>query len=184
MKKILLIVCLLCLGILIYFISRSATDKDEKKFTDIQSPLIPTVVSKIDKPSIAPIKTTETVSNEDKNFNEYDSNEKAWLSQIDNVLGKEDFTFYLGLRERNEAEKMKAYQEFHDYLRQKNGDNFSYNISEDQSIREKEINTKYTREFLKKIGEEKFGLYLKARDQFNSELQRKSHGGQALVIEF
>jgi len=60
----------------------------------------------------------------------------------------------------------------------------SYNISEDQSIREKDINTKYTRELLKHIGEEKFKLYLKTRDQFNEDLQRKSPNGQALVVEF
>jgi glutamyl-tRNA reductase len=132
-----------------------------------------------------PVKITERiVKNSDSNFEEYDQMEKNWLEKAENILGKKDFLYYEDLRKRNDEEKMNAYKEFHNYLRQKNGDNFSYHLSEDQSIREKTINTKYTREFIKRIGEEKFKNYLKARDEFNEGLRRKAKEGHALIIEF
>jgi uncharacterized short protein YbdD (DUF466 family) len=178
----------LLLGIILFFYQQNRKDNLEKPYTDLEGNNSPVVVFKNEKSalpsSVMPELNQKIIKTEDKNFAEYDQNEKEWLTRIENILGENDYQYYVGLRNKNEEEKMKAYKEFHDYLRQKNGDNFSYNISEDQSIREKEINTKYTREFLKHIGEEKFKSYLKVRDEFNAELQRKSKNGSALVVEF
>lgn len=183
-KKILFAIFLLLIFLVYYFYNQPKTQKDEKStYNEIQTHST-TVVFK-DK-TASPDKTSKTkiIKTADKNFEEYEQNEQEWLGKVEDLLGEKDFQFYVSLREKNDQEKMQAYQEFHDYLRKKHGDNFSYNISEDQSIREKDINTRYTRLLLKQIGEEKFKNYLKIRDHFNEELQRKSPNGQALVIEF
>lgn len=183
LKKIIVLTLLIVAGGLFYLSHRTKSNNDQKAYNDLQTPNS-TVVFKTDNYAVTNLKNKKIVKVQDHNFEEFDKSEKLWLSEIENILGHNDFDFYLDLRNKNEEEKMSAYKEFHDYLRQKNGDNFSYNISEDQSVREKEINTKNTRELLKRIGEEKFKMYLKARDQFNEQLLRKSQDGSALIIEF
>lgn len=182
-KKISILLLLIFIGTLLYYFYKPQTDKEEKTYNDIQTQNS-TVVLEAEKNPPPAANNQKTFKTQDKNFDEYDTNEKEWLGKIENILGEKDYEYYIDLRNKNEEEKMKAYKEFHDYLRQKHGDNFSYNISEDQSIREKEINTNNTRDLLKRIGEEKFKLYLKARDQFNEELLKKSENGSALIIEF
>ena len=183
LKKISIILFVAVLvGVFLYYYNNPKAVKDEKTYNDIQTSN-PTVVLKNETTSpTAP--NQKVIKTQDKNFDEYEKNEQEWLGKIENILSQNDYEYYLDLRKKNDEEKMKAYKEFHDYLRQKHGDNFSYNISEDQSIREKEINTRNTRELLKRIGEEKFKLYLQARDQFNAELLKKSENGSALIIEF
>lgn len=183
-KKISIILFVVVLaGVFLYFYSRPRLNKEEKTYNDIQT-TNPTVVLKTNETAPTPASNQRIIKTPDKNFDEYDKNEQEWLSKIENILGQNDYEYYLDLRKKNDEEKMKAYKEFHDYLRQKHGDNFSYNISEDQGIREKEINTRNTRDLLNRIGEEKFKLYLKTRDEFNAELLKKSENGSALVIEF
>jgi hypothetical protein len=183
LKKSLLFIFILLLVVGYYFFKRPAATQNEKTYNDIQVPST-TVVFKNQALAPADSSPQKIIKTPDKNFEEYDQNEKVWLGKIETILGEKDFQYYTDLREKNDQEKMQAYKEFHEYLRQKHGDNFSYNISEDQSVREKEINTKYTRMLLKKIGEEKFKMYLNKRDEFNEELQRQSKDGQALVVEF
>lgn len=115
-------------------------------------------------------------------FAEYDVMETNWLSTVKGIIGVQNYPYYLEMRENNEKEKMQAYKEYHDYLRKKYGDKFNYNISEDQSIREKEINQKYLKQLLEKIGQERFQTYLSARDKINEENRRKKK--LFLQIEF
>lgn len=119
---------------------------------------------------------------EDENFDIFDRLEKAWLTKAQGIVGDEKYPLYLEMRARNEKEKMQAYKEYHDYLRQKYGDKFSYNISEDQSVREKQINERYLKDLLKLIGPLKFKEYTKARDQINEEMRKKNK--EAIQIEF
>jgi hypothetical protein len=182
-KKLSLFIFIISLAFGYYFLNRPAATQNEKIYNDIQTPST-TVVFKNKALTPADSSPQKIIKTPDKNFEEYDQNEKAWLGKIELLLGENDFQYYTDLREKNDQEKMQAYKEFHEYLRQKHGDNFSYNISEDQSVREKDINTKYTRMLLKKIGEEKFKMYLKTRDEYNEELQKQSKDGQALVFEF
>jgi uncharacterized short protein YbdD (DUF466 family) len=189
MKKKYFFLIVLGIGVGIYFNSKHSP---EPTYTDFPSDT-PAVVSPLGTTAM-PVNPTSAQTPQpeeqkkaiplDKNFEEYDQIEKNWLLKMNNMFGEKDYQFYLDLRARNEEEKMQAYKEFHDYLRQKYGDKFSYHISDDQSVREKAINTRYTRDLLKKVGEEKFKLYLKARDEFNEALERKSPSGHALIIEF
>lgn len=118
----------------------------------------------------------------DEKFEEFDKLEKVWLSKVQVIVGEKNYPLYLDMRNRNEKEKMQAYKEYHDYLRQKYGDNFSYNISEDQSIREKQINQRYLKELLKLIGPVQFKQYTEARDLFNESMRRQNK--ESIQIEF
>ena len=115
-------------------------------------------------------------------FEAFDEMEKNWLASVQVIVGPEYFPKYLQMRTANEKEKMQAYKEYHDYLRQKYGDKFSYNISEDQSIREKQINQAYLKKLLELIGEKKFQAYINARDLINEENRKK--GKQFIQVEF
>ncbi len=119
---------------------------------------------------------------EDEEFRAFDEMEKKWLSDVKVVIGDEFYAQYLSMREQNEKEKMEAYKEYHDYLRRKHGDNFKYNISEDQSVREKKINQEYLKKLLALIGENKFQAYIKARDKINEDNRRK--GKEFIQVEF
>ena len=119
---------------------------------------------------------------EDEQFEAFDKMEKDWIASVKSIFSEKEFVIYSGMRELNEKEKAKAYKEYHDYLRKKHGDTFTYNISEDQSIREKAINQKYLKELLKVVGEEKFQTYVKARDKINED-NRKS-GKEFIQVEF
>ena len=78
------------------------------------------------------------------------------------------------MRDRNDKENMQAYNEYHTHLKEKYGDKFSYNISEDQSKRENEINQIYLRELNALIGDRKFKEYLKTRDKVNEENRKRN----------
>lgn len=114
-----------------------------------------------------------TLTKEDEDqFAAFDRMEKSWLAVAESIIGIKHYPRYLEMRETNEKEKMMAYQEYHDYLRQQFGDKFEYNISEDQSIREKDINQRYLKDLLALIGNDKFQAYVKARDKVNEENRR------------
>ncbi len=124
-----------------------------------------------------------TLTKEDEEqFAAFDRMEKAWLAVAESIIGITHYPRYLEMRDNNEKEKMMAYQEYHDYLRQKFGDKFEYNISEDQSIREKDINQRYLKDLLALIGNEKFQAYVKARDKINEENRRNNKA--FIQIEF
>jgi hypothetical protein len=122
------------------------------------------------------------LSNDDDHFEIYDQLEESWLKKVQSIIGAQHFKHYQEMRERNEKEKMQAYKEYHDYLRQKYGDKFSYNISEDQSIREKKINQRYLKELLKLIGPQMFKDYVSAKDQFNEKMRKNKK--EAIQLEF
>lgn len=120
----------------------------------------------------------------DDKFEEFDRMERGWLENVKKLFTAKEYLLYEELRNVNEKEKADAYKAYHDYLRAKYGNNFKYNISEDQSIREKKINEKYLKDLLKIIGEEKFKKYLSQKDQYNETLRRSSKSKTFLVIEF
>lgn len=100
--------------------------------------------------------------------------EQKWLDQVHTIVGDQNFEQYLKMRQRNEKEKLDAYNQYHEFLRKKYGDKYAYNISEDQSKKEKEINQNFLKEFKMLIGESKFKDYLKAKDEINKEYQKQN----------
>lgn len=107
--------------------------------------------------------------NSDEEFKLYDEMETKWLGVTKDLFGEKLYEQYLQLRERNEKEKLSAYEDYHAYLKNKYGDKFSYNISEDQNKREIEINKQFLRELQMLIGDSKYKAYLEARDKINEE---------------
>ena len=140
---------------------------------------VPVTLKKEEGPKIRE-HSTLTESEEDR-FEVFDEMEKKWLSTVQEIVG-DQYPRYLEMRERNEKEKMQAYKEYHDYLRKQYGDNFSYNISEDNSMREKEINQRYLKELLALIGHEKFQNYIKARDKINEDNRKNKK--EFIQVEF
>ena len=118
----------------------------------------------------------------DEKFEAFDKLEKAWLNKAQEIIGAENYPLYVEMRNQNDKEKMQAYKEYHDYLRQKYGDKFSYNITDDQSAREKQINQRYLNNLLKLIGPTKFKNYTSSKDQFNEEMRRNNK--ESIQIEF
>jgi len=138
---------------------------------------------KVSKNMESKTKVYESPSNSpDDSFAVFDKMEKNWLKSAEEIMGRDKFVVYTEMRTRNEKEKMQAYKEYHDYLREKYGDKFSYNISEDQSVREKEINQRYLKDLLKLLGEEKFREYTLKKDQINEKLRRDNQ--TSITIEY
>lgn len=160
-------------------------DWDQLDATSGSAPEESPVTLKKEEDSVKPQKVREhstlSESEEDK-FEAFDKMEKSWLLSVKSIIGDQFYPQYVEMRNRNEKEKMEAYKEYHDYLRKKHGDNFQYNISEDQSIREKKINQAYLKDLLALIGDEKFKAYLKARDKINEENRKK--GKEFIQVEF
>ena len=114
------------------------------------------------------------VTETDEMVAEIELMEKKWLDEVKNIIGPKDYPLYLELKKNNDQEKLEAYNEFHEYMRKKHGDKFSYNISEDQSLQEKKVNQKYLKELLNLIGKDKFATFIEARDKFNENFRKKN----------
>jgi hypothetical protein len=160
-----------------------ALDWDQLDATSGSTPLPTPATIKVDsKKNHETAASTKLSKEEADEFRAFDEMEKKWLTSVEVLFGPTLYAKYLGLREQNEKEKGLAYQEYHDYLRAKFGDKFTYNISEDQSVREKEINQRYLKELLIIAGSNKFQAYLKERDKINEE--NRKNNKEFIQIEF
>lgn len=194
-KGLTVIAILFVIVILSWFIYRVLNSSETEEVISDSNPQVHSIDSKI-PPSLKIIAPEEqkaieqgaitgnkkVLAKDDENFEIFDKMEKNWLQKAETIIGPEKYGLYLEMRERNDKEKMQAYKEYHEYLRQKYGDKFSYNISEDQSVREKQINQRYLKELLGLIGPEKFKLYTAGKDQLNEEMRRSNK--EAIQIEF
>lgn len=158
-----------------------ATVVSETDSTQKIDKITPTTL-KINSATSKEVQKTKEREFTDEDFKEFDQIEKNWLQTVEVIVGEKNYPRYLEMRNRSEQEKMQAYKEYHDYLRQKYGDTFSYNISEDQSIREKQINQRYLKELLQLIGPESFKKYTEAKDLFNENMRRENK--ESIQMEF
>lgn len=189
-KKGLTFIALLAVALILGWFVYRAMNKPEVEVINDSDPKVHTMDS-VTPPSLKvsddhvktnPNNAGKVEESEANNFAIYDKLEKVWLGNVRVIIGDDIYPRYLEMRNTSEKEKLLAYKEYHDYLRQKYGDKFSYNISEDQSIREKQINERYLNDLLKLIGPEKFKKYTAAKDNFNEEMRRKNT--EAIQIEF
>lgn len=127
-------------------------------------------------------KTSEQIESSGR-FDQFDRIEEFWLMEVAKIINdKKDYKLYLEMREQNEKEKLEAYKEYHEGLKEKYGDKFSYSISEDKSPKERKINQAYLKKLLALIGEAKFKKYIKARDRVNEDNRKNDQN--YLLIEF
>jgi hypothetical protein len=179
---------LIVIGGFIYKAANETTDNivetDSDKKSGVIDPKIPPSLktNPMTDPSVEKKNYRVHETAEDEQFVEFDKIENAWLVIAEEIIGADKYAQYVDLRNRNEKEKMQAYKEYHDYLRQKYGDKFTYNITDDQSIREKQINQRYLKELLTLIGPEKFKNYNAAKDELNEEIRRENK--ESIQIEF
>lgn len=179
-KKILLIISLVSVS---WFVYRALSVPPEK-VVEINNDTKVISLETIAPPSLkanatAPYKAKES---EDEQFLAFDKFEKTWLLKAQEIIGSDKYAQYLEMRNQNEKEKLQAYNEYHEYLRQKYGDKFSYNITDDHSAKEKQINQRYLKDLLTLIGPEKFKTYTAAKDLFNEEMRRQNK--ESIHIEF
>lgn len=197
MKKIIFLITILLLGLGYYFYQKNHSQiitHEElirlKKAAKENAPAqenVPLTLKTNEQSSEALLQKEPEVKvyeTKDEKFEAFDRMEKGWLNSVSKLLTAKEYLVYEDLRNLNEKEKADAYKAYHDYLRSKYGNNFKYNISEDQSIREKKINEKYLKDLAKLIGPEKFKKYLATKDQYNENLRRETKGKSFLVIEF
>lgn len=197
MKKLIFLLTILLLGLVYYFYQKNQSQiitheelnrlkKAAKENAPVQENIPLTLKTNEQNKEALPEKEPDVkvYETKDEKFEAFDRMEKGWLNSVSKLLTAKEYLVYEDLRNLNEKEKADAYKAYHDYLRSKYGNNFKYNISEDQSIREKKINEKYLKDLAKLLGPEKFKKYLATKDQYNENLRRETKGKSFLVIEF
>ena len=107
---------------------------------------------------------------------------------FENQLGldKSSYENYIKLKEGFEEDKYEVYQNYHDDMIKKYGDNYTFNpSSEEISEMEDAIREQYFKFLEKEIGESNFNTYLETLSSFNDEIQ-KDHNkrGPLIIIDF
>ncbi len=110
----------------------------------------------------------------------YERTEKNWDQKVANMfsecgLPKEAFGDYQKLRESYEEAKMDAFQEFHNKMIEKYGENYEYNPSDEQENFDEKVNSKYQDKLKTLIGAKCHPKYLEMRDQNNEKLSKEQN---------
>ncbi|MDD0852089.1 hypothetical protein HBN50_03230 [Halobacteriovorax sp. GB3] len=116
--------------------------------------------------------------------------EGRWRAEIEQLfikeleLSEEFVADYYKMREGFEKDSYLAFETYHEQMRLKHGDNYSYNPTEDEEAFQKEIRETYEKKLLEKMGKEKFRKYIQVKDRFNEGLIEGNDRKAALLIEF
>ncbi|WP_412473633.1 hypothetical protein [Halobacteriovorax sp. YZS-1-1] len=122
---------------------------------------------------------------------EFDRLEEQWLSDVKDLflnelqLTEREYKDYLNMREGLFSDKIAAFEDMHDQLEAKYGENYTYNPTEEEMAFDREIQKKYDELLLRKIGKEAFIKYLELRDRTNEKiLESTKQDDAALLMEF
>lgn len=122
---------------------------------------------------------------------EFDRLEEQWLSDVKDLflnelqLTEREYKDYLNMREGLFSDKITAFEDMHDQLEAKYGENYTYNPTEEEMAFDREIQKKYDELLLRKIGKEAFIKYLELRDRTNEKiLESTKQDDAALLMEF
>lgn len=102
--------------------------------------------------------------------------EKDWSDRMNQLFVKElglepkALEEYYKMREGYEQDKLDAFEDFHEEMIEKYGENYSYKPSEEEKLFTEKVRERYDQALIKLIGEEAYQRYLETRDQFNREL--------------
>ncbi|MCO4794741.1 MAG: hypothetical protein KC493_13565 [Bacteriovoracaceae bacterium] len=211
MKKLVLTVCVLgiIVGLTVYFTQRSdepmgivegewdqkptttkekAPDNTEpmqanpsNPATDVEpvNPFLPG--QKLDPTSL----TEEEIEEMEEYF---DRVEIGWGKRMEEFfmkeanLGEDAMEDYGQLRENYEEEKMIAYQEFHEFMVAKHGENYAYNPTEEMEIFENKVQDIYLDKLRKQLGDENYSRYLEVKDQYNDQLRKEQDPKKGVVL--
>lgn len=117
--------------------------------------------------------------------------EEEWGEMLQNLfkselaLSKETIEQYEDLREGFEEEKLAAFQEYHEQMVAKHGENYAYRPSEDEKIFEKKVLDEYYDRLRKVLGDDSYSRYTEVRERFNERIKSEQDPAKGiLVIDF
>lgn len=122
---------------------------------------------------------------------EFDRLEEEWLTNVKELfiselgLTEKEYKDYLNMREGLFNDKVSAFEEMHEQLEEKYGENYTYNPTEEEMAFDREIQKKYDDLLLEKIGKDAFIKYLELRDRTNEKiLEATKPNDAAMLMEF
>ena len=132
----------------------------------------------------------QTLSEEEiEELEEYfDKVEMGWASKMKELfidelkLGDETLEEYGSIRENYEEEKMVAYQEFHEFMVAKYGENYAYNPTEEMEVFENKVMGIYLEKIRTKLGDENYSRYLEVKDSYNDQLRKEQDPKKGVVL--
>lgn len=114
----------------------------------------------------------------DKISNFIEGIETGWRDRITNLfldelgLPEETLQSYFDIRDRYEQEKLTAYEDFHEDMLSKYGDEYSFNPTEDEDLYDGEILDRYFNQIRDLLGADNFKPYLYALDEYNESIKK------------
>lgn len=102
--------------------------------------------------------------------------EKDWSDRMNQLFVKEMglearvLQEYWKMREGYEQDKLDAFEDFHEEMIEKYGENYTYKPSEEEQLFSAKVRQRYDQALQKLVGEEAYTKYMEVRDQFNREL--------------
>lgn len=114
--------------------------------------------------------------------------EEEWADTLENLfknelqLTKEAIEQYENLREGFEEEKLAAFQEYHEQMVAKHGDNYAYRPGQDETIFEKKVLEEYYDRLRKSLGDDVFNRYTEVRERFNERIKSEQDPDKGLLI--
>ncbi len=139
--------------------------------------------------SIMKLDPRELSEEEIAEFEEYyEEVENNWFSQIEALfvgefsLKEEVIESYMDLRESYEEEKMISFQEFHDFMASKHGDQYTYNPTDDMEVFENKVADEYYEKMRALLGDDQYRRYLEVKDQFNDRLREEQDVDKLVIL--
>jgi hypothetical protein len=102
--------------------------------------------------------------------------EKDWSDRMNQLLTRElglepkVVEEYWKMREGYEQDKLDAFEDFHEEMIEKYGENYTYRPSDEEQMFSAKVRERYDQALMKLIGADAYARYLEARDQYNREL--------------
>ena len=131
----------------------------------------------------------EVFDPEIEEFEEYfEAVEKNWIIQIESLfigefsLTEDKIENYLDIREGYEEEKMIAFQEFHEYMIQKHGENYTFTPTPDMEQFENKVVQTYKEKMEQFLGENNYVRYKEVLEEYNNRLRREQDPDKGVIL--
>ncbi|MBK26765.1 MAG: hypothetical protein CME70_22380 [Halobacteriovorax sp.] len=143
-------------------------------------------LAQIDEEEVNNVPLTEEEMEELEEY--FEKIEDEWGQTLEQLfkqelqLSKEVIGQYEDLREGFEEEKLAAFQEYHEQMVAKHGDNYAYRPSEDEKIFEKKVLDEYYDRLRKILGDEAYSRYTEVRERFNERIKAEQDPAKGILI--
>jgi hypothetical protein len=185
MKKVLIFIILVLTGLVVFYFQNDKS-LDLEVVQENKSEVIKTTNKVASATTKVPSKPNgqdkdidELISDEELNeMNEYlEKIDSEWNNEIENLFmsdsknGKVHVELYRELKRGYEDERERRYEAFHEEMRKKHGENYSYPPSSDEEMFNEKLVKAYEKVLSEKIGKEKMIEYMSLKDRFNAKLE-------------